>query len=300
MPQAKIKITPPFDIKLSLRFATACRFESEADCREGRFHRMVDIGGTPVLLTVTAEDGNESATARVSWSTPCGGEVRRAEVLKLARHIISADLDLGPFYKMASKVKLMSGIVRDFRGLKPIMTPSVYEAAAWAVMGQQVNLNFAYTLKKRVTEKYGSIVSHDNREYPLFPPPDRIAGAEVAQLRRLQFSNRKAEYLIGLSKLVAERILKLEQLNRIDYTEALETLLAVRGIGIWSANYILMRGAGHLDCLPLGDSGLHRAVKNLYKLKTSPDNEKVAKAAEPFKKFRSLYTLYLWYSLLSK
>ena len=154
-------------------------------------------------------------------------------------------------------------------------------------MGQQVNLNFAYTLKKRITEKYGRTISIDNRKYALFPEPVKFKKVTVGQLRRLQFSTRKAEYLLGLSKSVTNGELNLE------------LLLTVRGIGIWSANYILMRGAGQLNCLPLGDSGLHRAVKNWYRLKNLPDHEKVKKLAKPFAPFRSLYTLYLWYSLLN-
>jgi len=297
--RAKISIKSPFDMKLSLRFATACRFESEDDCREGRFHRLVDVNGTPVLLTITTNGNIEKPTASIRWVLPEGGRVGRTEVLRLARHIISADLDLKPFYNKVSGKNKLAPVIRKFRGLKPILTPSVYESAAWAIMGQQVNLSFAYTLKKRIADKYGRIINLDGRAYQLFPGPEAIAGARIAQLRAMQFSQRKAEYLIDLSKAVAGDMLKLEELGRNGYNEALECLLSVRGIGIWSANYILMRGAGHLDCLPLGDSGLHRAVRNLYNLKSAPDNEKVQEQAESSAPFRSLYTLYLWYSLMS-
>ncbi|MEW5925797.1 MAG: DNA-3-methyladenine glycosylase, partial [Candidatus Zixiibacteriota bacterium] len=140
----------------------------------------------------------------------------------------------------------------------------------------------------------------NGREYDLFPEPKDLHGATVEQLRLMQFSNRKAEYLLDLSRAVVNGDLELEKTGKSDYHTALNNLLAVRGIGIWSANYILMRGAGHLDCLPLGDSGLHRAVRNLYKLKKAPEKEKVEKLAAPFAPYRSLYTLYLWYSLLDE
>lgn len=300
MARAKIEINPPFDMKLSLKFATACRFESEADCAEGRFHRIVNIAGTPVLLTITTAGPIEKPTGTVEWSFPEGGVVDKKEVLKLARHIISSSLDLGPFYNLASKSGRLQSVINRFRGLKPILTPSVYESAAWAIMGQQVNLNFAYTLKMRITKEYGRIISINGRDYSLFPEPERFLKATVSQLRGMQFSNRKAEYLLGLSKTITEGNLELEKLGGLNYNEALNDLLAIRGIGIWSANYILMRGAGHADCLPLGDSGLHRAVKNMYKLKNNPTHEKVEKLAGPFAPYRSLYTLYMWYSLLDE
>ena len=299
MPHAKIKIVPPFDMILSLRFATACRFESENDCREGKFRRIIKIDNVPVLLTITVSGNVENPAGRVQWSMPEGGNVRRKTILDLSRRIVSADLDLEPFYKQASNSHTVKKVTDTFRGLKPILTPTVYESAAWAIMGQQVNLNFAYTLKKRITEKYGRTISIDNRKYALFPEPVKFKKVTVGQLRRLQFSTRKAEYLLGLSKSVTNGELNLELLAGENYENALEKLLTVRGIGIWSANYILMRGAGQLNCLPLGDSGLHRAVKNWYKLKNLPDHEKVKKLAKPCAPFRSLYTLYLWYSLLN-
>lgn len=300
MTGAEIEIKPPFDMKLSLRFATACRFESEADCAEGRFHRLVRISGTPVLLTISTTGPVDSVVGKASWSFPEGGKVPGRKVLELARHIVSADLDLSPFYRLASQSEPMNKITGRFHGLKPILTPTVFESAAWAIMGQQVNLNFAHTLKMRVTRKYGRVININSREYDLFPEPEDFHKATVEHLRGMQFSNRKAEYLLGFSKLVSSGGLELEKTGALEYNEALNNLMTIRGIGIWSANYILMRGTGHPNCLPLGDSGLHRAAMKLYKLKKSPEKKRVERLAAPFAPYRSLYTLYLWYSLLDE
>ncbi|MEW5925101.1 MAG: hypothetical protein AB1746_14035, partial [Candidatus Zixiibacteriota bacterium] len=150
MAGAEFEIKPPFDMRLSLRFATACRFESEADCAEGRFHRMVHISGIPVLLTITTEGSVDKVVGKAIWSFPEGGKVPGRKIVELAQYIVSADLDVAPFYNLASRSNSMKAIIAKFHGLKPILTPSVFESAAWAIMGQQVNLNFAHTLKMRV------------------------------------------------------------------------------------------------------------------------------------------------------
>ena len=113
----------------------------------------------------------------------------------------------------------------------------------------------------------------------------------------MQFSQRKAEYLIGLARICTEQNNFFESLADLPYKEAIEKLVAIRGIGAWSSNYLLMRGVGHLNCLPLGDTGLTRATKEVYNMRKKPDNGKIEKLANKFEPYRSLYTLYLWFSI---
>ncbi len=298
MPETTIDIVPPFDFSLSLKFAVACRFESEGSDRDKHLTRVIKLNGIPVLLSIKVEDKVNHPAGRVTWNYLEGGHVSKDAILKVSRRMVSAELDLRPFYRIAQKSERFKKIAKKFRGLKPILTPTVFEAAAWAIMGQQVNLQFASTLKKRVVRNFGKILNIKGDEYSLFPAPEDFAHAKVGDLQMLQFSQRKAEYLLGLSAWVARDHYALESLGEFDYDTALERLLSIRGIGIWSANYILMRGAGHLDCLPLGDSGLNRAVKNLYKLKENPDYSRIEKIAKEFMPFRSLFTLYSWYTLM--
>jgi 3-methyladenine DNA glycosylase/8-oxoguanine DNA glycosylase len=263
MPEASFKITPPYNFALSLTFARCTRFEIEDDNGADILQKILQINGKPVFVKIICDGDIYNPRAAVSWSALNGGLPSRKDIIYTVKRIISADLDLTSFYRLCRKSKHFSKIIGQFCGLKPILTPTVFESAAWAIMGQQVNLNFASILKNRLVEKYGQELNIDGRSFSLFPLPEKISRAQISELRSFQFSKR-----------------------------------SIRGIGVWSANYILMRGAGHLNCLPLGDSGLHRAVKNLYRLKTIPDNEKVEKLAQKFIPYRSLYTLYLWCSLL--
>jgi DNA-3-methyladenine glycosylase II len=114
----------------------------------------------------------------------------------------------------------------------------------------------------------------------------------------MQFSQRKAEYLLGLSRLISHGDISLDRLNDISYDDAVKKLTSIRGLGEWSANYILMRGIGHTDCLPIGDSGLTRAVRMFYGLKNNPDDIKIFNLAQKYRPYRSLFTLYLWFYLM--
>lgn len=283
-----------------MRFAIACRFERYSGDSPRALQRLLLINEVPVLVRITADEDAERPRASVTWSFPGREKVARENVLRVCRHMLSAALDLSPFYRAAECSRRMAPIIRKFRGLKPILTPTVFESAAWAVMSQQVNLSFAHTLKMRVVEEYGKRISVNGQEHILFPSPKTLGRAKVADLRKLQFSTRKAEYLTDLAAGVDDGHLDLESLKDLSYEEALDRLVSIRGFGVWSANYILMRGAGNPDCLPLGDSGLHRAVQRVYGLKSVPDNDRVCGLAKEFIPFRSLYTLYLWYTLMKE
>ncbi len=298
MPTLEFDIAPPYDFELSLKFCQRSRFEIVDQTGPGCLRRIIIIDDRPVFIKVGVAGDWEAPKGKLTWSFPSPGKIPRERILASVRKILGTQINPGQFYELAERDRCMRDIAAKLRGLKPILTPTSFEAAAWAIMGQQVNLNFAYTLKMRLVKKYGKRFEIEGQRYYSFPEPGQLARARINTLRGMQFSQRKAEYISGLSRVLIEEGNFLENLASMEYEAAVEKLMSIRGLGIWSANYILMRGVGHTDCLPLGDSGLHRAVKIVYGLSQLPDNEIVAKFAEPFRPYRSLFTLYLWYNLM--
>jgi DNA-3-methyladenine glycosylase II len=295
---AHFSITPPYDFAVSLRFSKRSHLENVDDVHDKKLRRVFLICNVPVLAEIECFGNIESPHGIVRWTALNAGDVKPSDIIEAVRRIICADLDLLPFYLKASRDRHLLTLTEKFRGLKPLLTSTIFEAAAWAIMGQQVNLHFAYTLKKRLVENFGRRFSHAGREWFLFPRPADLAELELAELRSLQFSARKAEYLRDLSHYLFEDSSLFDSLVEQTYLSAVHYLMSIRGIGIWSANYILLRGAGFLDCLPLGDSGLHRAVRTIYRMRYIPDNKKIEKLARPMMPYRSLFTLYLWFSLM--
>ncbi len=298
MPVTEIKIKPPFNHQLSLLICRRSKFEVIDEATPHTLKRVISVNDIPVMAAVEFEGTPDRPRCHLEWNILGNGRLVETEIVSAVKKYISADLDLAPFYKKGRRTKRFAALVDRLYGLKPILTPSPFEAGAWSIIGQQINLNFAFTIKKRLVEKYGTLYRNNGTALYSFPEPRTLSRVKKASLLKMQFSERKAEYLIGFSRNIIEKERFFDILESASYDDAVNDLMAIRGIGIWSANYILMRGIGHTDCLPLGDSGLNRAVRLFYRLKQNPDNETVLKYARSFSPYRSLYTLYLWFYLM--
>lgn len=182
-------------------------------------------------------------------------------------------------------------LIEAREGARISQTYSLFDGLLWAIVGQQINLPFAFALRRRLYEKCGEPVGDG-----LFatPSPDRIANLDLAELLPLQFSQRKAEYVIGVAKL---GLGWLEAIEGMSATRAFQTLTRTRGLGVWSTNYILMRALGFADCVPYGDTGLTAGLIGLCDLDHKPDIKEIERLMEPFAPYRSLATYHLWQSL---
>lgn len=186
-------------------------------------------------------------------------------------------------------------ILGSRRGLRIPLTADVWDAVCWAVIGQQINLTFAAALRRAMIERAG--VPHGTSGLYAHPDPARVAALEMEDLTALRFSRSKASYLIGVARLITEGALSLEELARGSTAEAEAGLVAVRGIGTWTARYILLRGFGFPDMAPIGDSGLATALQRLHGLAERPDIKAQEASMQAFAPHRSLATTHLWASL---
>ncbi|HEU0077013.1 MAG TPA: hypothetical protein VFQ76_05145, partial [Longimicrobiaceae bacterium] len=182
-------------------------------------------------------------------------------------------------------------LVEGRRGLRVPLTADPWEALVWAVVGQQVNLPFACALRRELRELCGEPACGGHLAHPT---PDAVAGLDPGELRRRRFSGSKAEYLVEVAQRVVSGDLPLEELEHAPVPLAEQRLRAVRGIGPWSAQYVLMRGIGLADCVPVGDSALATALQRYFALGERPGPAETAALMEPFAPFRSLATFHLW------
>jgi DNA-3-methyladenine glycosylase II len=146
--------------------------------------------------------------------------------------------------------------VRPVRQLDPLA------AIIRSISAQQVNLKWAATVRRRLVEAYGR--PHTLGAYQVFSlEAERLAGASVEALRALQFTTRKAEYIIGLARAVAEGRLDLAALQVLSDAEVIAQLTALRGLGRWTAEWFLARTLGR-PCVAAGDLGVRKAVGAVY------------------------------------
>jgi len=207
--------------------------------------------------------------------------------------------DLTPFYKLAARDGLLRGPVAQFRGLRLVGVPDLFEAIAWAILGQQINLTFAYTLKRRLVEAFGSSVSDgEGRQHWLFPTAERIAGLQATDLTALKMTAGKAEYLLRAAGLIRDGALsKAELLAAGDAPSAERMLTAIRGIGPWTAHYVAMRCLRYRDAFPIQDVGLHLAIQHELGLDRKPALPEIRQFASAWRGWEAYAVFYLWRTL---
>lgn len=213
---------------------------------------------------------------------------------KLHEHLLGAlglAIDPSRFETQMLASAELAPLVEGQRGLRVPLIADPFDALVWAVVGQQVNLPFAYRLRRRLIAR----VSGEIGEGLYAPPsPEAVAALEPDELGELQFSRAKASYLVGAARSVVDGRLPLTALAGKSATRIERTLLAVRGIGPWSAHYLMMRCFGFLDCVPVGDTGLATGLERFFALDARPDKQDQLALMSRFSPYRSLATFHLW------
>jgi AraC family transcriptional regulator of adaptative response / DNA-3-methyladenine glycosylase II len=175
------------------------------------------------------------------------------------------------------------------RGLRLPNLPTGFDALAWGIIGQQIHIKFAGSLRRDLIlmagEKIGEMRTH--------PTPERVAGLSIAELHKRRYSRSKASYLIDSAAAIARGELDIESLGRGSAVAAEKKLTALRGIGLWTARYIMLRD-GFADAAPIGDSALATALQRLHKLEERPGQEEATRLMRRFAPHRSLATMHLW------
>lgn len=210
---------------------------------------------------------------------------------------LGLQVNTNDFYRLADEDDLLRPLANDYRGLRIVQIPELFEAMSWAIMGQQINLTFAYTLKKRFVERYGEGMAYQGEMYWQFPRPVDVVDVSVEELQELQLTRRKAEYILGVAKLLVSGELEKAQLESLSDDALRQRLLAIRGIGPWTADYVSMRCFGRPSAFPIGDAGLHQAVQKHLILDRKPTLEELETLGARWQGWQSYATYYLWRSL---
>jgi AraC family transcriptional regulator, regulatory protein of adaptative response / DNA-3-methyladenine glycosylase II len=251
------------------------------------FEAAADLDGVPAVVRIDFSGG--SADVSVDGAAPIGA-AQRIAAHRLAVGTLGLEQDAAAFARLARRLGV-ARLVSGRQGLRLVRTPSVLDGLLWSIIGQQINLPFACALKRRLIENTGTALP--GGLYAL-PTPAAIAQLEPDDLRRWQYSRQKADYLVGVARLIVAGTLDLAALPPMSATRAERALLAVRGLGPWSVNYLMMRSLGFADCVPLGDTGVTSGLKTLFKLEERPDVDATKRLMTVFSPHRSLATAHLW------
>jgi DNA-3-methyladenine glycosylase II len=162
-----------------------------------------------------------------------------------------------------------------------------YGALLRAIVGQQLSTKAARTIYRRVCELFDGTT----------PSPGQLLAAGEEDLRAAGLSGRKVEYIRDLASHILEGELELDRLEQLDDEKVIEEIVAVRGLGQWTAEMFLLFHLERPDVLSGGDLGIRKAVQTEYGLDEMPPPMRVMEIGEAWRPHRSLASLYLWESL---
>jgi DNA-3-methyladenine glycosylase II len=165
--------------------------------------------------------------------------------------------------------------------------PDAYGALLRAIVGQQLSTKAARTIYLRVLHLFDGMT----------PSPEQLLEAREEDLRTAGLSGRKTEYIRDLASHVLAGELELDRLEQLEDEEVIEEIVAVRGLGRWTAEMFLIFHLQRPDVLSGGDLGIRKAIQIEYGLEEMPAPKRVIEIGEPWRPHRSLASLYLWESL---
>jgi DNA-3-methyladenine glycosylase II len=205
----------------------------------------------------------------LQWNTP---------LLNIHQHFMNTDL------KEIFETHYGTPLILDF---------DPYHCLMKCIIHQQLNLSFAHKLTERFVKTYG----FEMDGVWFYPKPEKTASLTVEELRNLQFSGRKAEYMIGISQAIAGGDLNLVALKDLSEEEIFKQLIKLKGIGPWTIQNLLMFGYGKPNLFPTADIGIQNALKKLYKLEKKPTIEEIEQNKKHWEPYLSYASLYLWRSI---
>ena len=162
-----------------------------------------------------------------------------------------------------------------------------FQALVYSILAQQISGKAAAAMRKKLEDLAG----------PEGLTPRRISALSFEELRGAGLSRQKASYILDLAQRVHTGTLKLDRLARCSDDTVIESLIEVKGIGVWTAHMFLIFSLGRLDVLPHGDYGVRSAIQKLYGLEDLPDRETCHRIAERWRPYASIASWYCWRSL---
>lgn len=290
-------ITPvaPFDFELTAGYLTYFQGRYATDSLvDGVYRRLLDLDGQLVLASVSSLGSLEKPELSVELQ----GEGLTSDNVEVATDkvawILGVGQELEPFYASAQGDPAMAAITQRFHGLHMPHTASVFEALVLAILGQQIATNVARIIRTLLIETYGPRQSIDGETYYAFPRPETLAALRVEDLRGMKLSQRKAEYVHGIACTALDDPEFIEGLHHLDDEAVVRQITSLRGVGNWTAQWLLIRALGRPDALPLGDLALRRVVSRLYFQDEPLNDTQVEEFCRRWSPYRTYATTYMF------
>lgn len=207
--------------------------------------------------------------------------------------LLGLQVDLTDFYRLATADPLLGPLAQRFRGFKPPRFLDLFEALVNGIACQQLTLTQGIRLQAQLNNKYGIAAGDPDTAPHAYMRPIDLADASPEALRAMGFSGQKIRALLTIAADIAEGRLDLTALESLDDEVALAQLLALRGIGRWTAEYVQLRGLGRLQVFPGDDVGARKNLRGWLERDDPTDYEGVRRLVAPWQPYAGLLYFHL-------
>ena len=245
--------------------------------------------GTPALISIKCAGGFASAQLAIDGRPSATDRERLVDVVT---RMMGLNQPVEEFERTYQDHPVLGKMIAMHPGLRIPAASSPFEAVTWAVVGQQISLAAAISIRRRLVSSLGQrhscgLICH--------PSPNQIAISLADKLTAAGLSHAKAATLLNLANQIETRTLALETEQSFKAPEAVgEALLRLNGIGQWTVSYTLLRGYGYLDGSLHGDAALRRSMQMQPGLPATVSEDSAKEWLAQFSPWRALVAAHLW------
>jgi len=289
----KICASPPFDFAKSLDYLR--QFPPPAldqAVTDNSFIKAFRIQGQTLLASVSgsADTDRPGVEYELFSSRRVSDELESALEERLCS-FLSLDDDLGQFYSLADNDPLFKPIVQALFGYHPVKFQSPFEAAVWAIFSQRNRMTTARNMFRSLVRRFGYEVELEGVTCRAFPEPQDLAGCSEGDLAFVARNLCRGEFLLDAARAFA--LVPPHFLTTADYTEVDDWLRGIHGIGPWSASFILLRGLGRGETVPLPDQTFLEAAARVYGGGFTLESSEVLRIARRYHQWQGYWAHYL-------
>ena len=255
---------PPFDFSKSLQFLGIFGpTKNEQTVSTHSLTKAISIDGQTVVFQLTSIGTTEKPELEYSlFSAKPFSQAMENAVVERITFFLSLKDDLQPFYRLGRADPDFAPIIEHLYGYHQVKFLTPFENACWAVLTQRNPMKIAQQTKQMLVEKYGSSLEVSGSVYWAFPEPMQIAVVDESELLKTIRNDRRTEYLVAVARAFSEAD---EEFLKTASDEAVEAWLRnIKGIGEWSATFIMVRGLGRMERVPLTEARLFEAASKVY------------------------------------
>lgn len=253
---------PPYDFHKTLTFIR--KFPPSKEERVNHsYTKAILIHDQVILFHLFSTGDIESPQLqfRLYSDTFVTKEVEEEAISRISM-VLSLNDDLKPFYRISESDPHFYPIAKKLYGYHHVKFLTPFENACWAILSQRAPITLARNSKHQLATSFGKSIRRNDYTYTAFPESHHLLNSPENEISKVVFSKRKTQYILSAAREFAE--VSDEYLKNEEYETVYKWLKKINGIGDWSASFIMLRGIGRMEKLPMGEKMLKNKILSLY------------------------------------